>query len=377
MPNLTCTRVTTEAELREWLDFPATLYPTGKYVPATRQHIISLFRGKTPYNRDGSIVFVLMRDATGRVVARTTIHESAKFDAKLEQNIQLFGFTEFVNDYEVFKFLLDFVTQVARDNHKTLVFGPANLLPNQSGGVIHSGFDERSFVDGVYNHAYYPQFYQRYGFEETIRSNTYICCDLTNPHLNPDELFPFDDARLVSENLKLHTGSRRHFAQQLPLLHKILNDSFSTLGYFTNIALDELQYQVEGLDFLLEEKLLLYLTRDDVPVAFVLCIPDVTDFIMAIGGNLSLLNQIRLFFQKSRYKQEAVLIIKGTQPQAWGQGYMNLVSRELLRNMQTLGYHTLRTTWVEDSNPGSANQFIKMSGKPLQRVTFYRMAVHE
>jgi hypothetical protein len=265
--------------------------------------------------------------------------------------------------------------QTARDSGKDHVFGPANLLPNQSGGVIHSGYDERSFVDGVYNHAYYPQFYRRYGFEETIQSNTYICRDLTNPNLKPDELFPFDDARMAKENLALHTGSKRYFAKQLPLLHKILNDSFSTLGYYTNIALEELQYQVDGLNFLLEEKLLLYLTRDDVPVAFVLCIPDVTNFIIEIGGNLGLWNQIRLFFQKGRFKQEAILIIKGTQPEAWGQGYMNLLSRELLRNMQELSYHTLRTTWVEDTNPGSANQFIRMGGKPLQRVTFYKKAV--
>src|SRR5688572_107389 len=122
MSKLTCLLVITETELREWLDFPATLYPTGKYVPATRQHIIRLFRGKTPYNEDGTIRFVLVRDATGRVVARSSVHESAKFNQKLQQNIQLFGFTEFVNDYDVFATLLDYVTQTARDNGKTLIF---------------------------------------------------------------------------------------------------------------------------------------------------------------------------------------------------------------------------------------------------------------
>lgn len=367
--------VNTASALREWIDFPLRLYTNGRYVPALRQSIERLYKGNTPYNRDGAIHFVLARAASGAVVGRTTMHTSAKFDAKRGQPLQLFGFTEFVEEYAVFAALMDALEACAQANGRGSLFGPVNLLPNQAGGVIHSGYEQRSFVDGAYNHPYYAGFYARYGFAEAFPAHTYLCRDLLHPALDPDALFRFDDARLPAENLQVHTGSRRRLDEQLPLLQKILNESFSTLGYYTPIAMDELAYQVQGLNFLLEEGLLLYLTRDGEPLAFILCIPDISEYIVQIGGNLDWWRQWGLLLARGRYTDEAVLIIKGTHPDAFGQGYMTLLSRELLRNMRDLGYHTLRSTWVEETNGASASQFLKMGGEVLQRVSFYSRAL--
>jgi hypothetical protein len=50
---------------------------------------------------------------------------------------------------------------------------------------------------------------------------------------------------------------------------------------------------------------------------------------------------------------------------------MRLLSRELLRNLRTNGYETLRSTYVERGNPGSAAQYVAMGGRPLHGYTFY------
>ena len=85
----------------------------------------------------------------------------------------------------------------------------------------------------------------------------------------------------------------------------MLNASFAQLGYYTEIDQDELAYQVAGLDFLLDERIALYLFKAGEPIAFVLCIPDISDFVRKVHGNLNLPNQLRLLLTRGRYRSEA------------------------------------------------------------------------
>ena len=170
-------------------------------------------------------------------------------------------------------------------------------------------------------------------------------------------------------------GSRRRFHEQLPILRTMLNASFAQLGYYTEIAADELAAQTDGLAYLLDEALLLWLEKDGRPVAFVVTVPDISEFLMRVRGHLGWTNQLRLLATRARYRREAVLIIKGTVPDEQGRGYLTLLSRELHRNLRAGGYRTLRSTFVERDNPASAAQYRRMGGRPLHGYTFYEREV--
>ena len=163
-------------DLNRWLDFTDKLYTNGLFVPPVRQNILRLFQGKTPYQHtDMEVKFFIVEDAHQHVVARTTFHRSLKFNKKMFGDLQLFGFTEFIDDYNVFHFLFSQLKKMAQESNRTMLLGPANLLPNQFGGVVTSGFDQRGFVDNVYNHAYYPRFYKEFGFKNVFESQTFVC----------------------------------------------------------------------------------------------------------------------------------------------------------------------------------------------------------
>ncbi|MGV9309800.1 hypothetical protein ACWDLG_41095 [Nonomuraea sp. NPDC003727] len=299
----------------------------------------------------------------GEVVGRTTLHTDAALDAKLGTAAQLFGLTEFTQ--EAGEELLDGICAAGRAAGRQSVFGPVSLLPNQSGGVITSGFGERGFIDSAWNHPYYPGTYERTGFTRRFESDTWICPV-------PDEpVFAFDDSRIAAEGLRIHRGDRRRVGRQLPILREMLNASFAQLGYYTEISAEQLAEQTDGLAFLLDESLLLYLTKAGRPVAFVLCVPDISRFVAEVGGNLHLLNQLRLLAVRKRHRREAVLIIKGTVPGEQGHGYMRLLSRELHEGLRRGGYLALRSTYVERVNPASAAQYVAMGGRPLHGYTFY------
>ncbi|AQZ61675.1 unnamed protein product [[Actinomadura] parvosata subsp. kistnae] len=347
--------VESRRDLRDFLTFTDELYAgEERFVPPLRATV----RG---WHRRGVRLFLLRRG--GRVVARTTLHTDAALDARLGRETQLFGLTEFAE--EAAEELFDGICAAGAAAGRKAVFGPVSLLPNQAGGVITSGFGERGFIDSAWNRPYYPAAYEAYGFGRRFESDTWIC------PVPPEPVFAFDDARMEAEELRVHRGDRRRVREQLPILREMLNASFAQLGYYTEISAGQLAEQTDGLAYLLDEALLLYLTKAGRPVAFVLCLPDISRFIAKIRGNLHFFHQLRLLATRSRYRREAVLIVKGTVPGEQGHGYMRLLSRELHEGLRRGGYHTLRSTYVERDNPGSAAQYLAMGGRPLHGYTFY------
>ncbi|MFI9503260.1 hypothetical protein [Nocardia sp. NPDC052566] len=351
---MTLHRVRSAGELREFLALPGELHD-DRYVPTPHQTIRRWYR-------DG-IGLYLLRDEAGQVLARTTLHTDDAFDAKLGRRLQLFGLTEFRTGAG--DALFDAICAAGRAAGRTGAFGPVSLLPNQSGGVITSGHHERGFIDSAWNPPHYPAAYESYGFQRRFESDTWIC----PVDADPDVAFAVDDARL--DGLRLHRGDKRRLGTQLPILREMLNAAFDQLGYYTTISAEQLAAQTDGLAYLIDESLLLYLTKDERPIAFILCVPDISEFLTAIGGNLGPLNQLRLLTRRSRYRREAVLIIKGTVPGEQGSGHMRYLSRELLRNLRANGYERLRSTYVERANPGSAAHYRAMGGRPLHGYTFY------
>jgi GNAT superfamily N-acetyltransferase len=363
------------SELDAWIELTDRLYDgTPQFVPPLRQQLRDFHARKAPYLRHGDIEFLSVV-VDGDLRARTTAHTNAKLDAKLGSRHLLFGFTEFVDDDAVFASLVDALDARARRIGASALFGPVNLLPNQSGGVVTSGYEHRAFVDGAYNHPYYPAMYERHGFERTFEGATFIAPRLQSDSTPVERLFPFDDERIERERLEVRQANRRRMREELPFVRSMLNASFAQLGYYTAIDEDELAYQVDGLAHLLDERIALYLFKAGRPIAFILCIPDISEFVRAVGGNLSLPNQLRLLLTRRRFRRDAICVIKGTVPEEQGRGYMRLLSRELLRNLRAAGYDTLRGTFIETENEASSSQAEHMSGLPLHGVTFYRRDV--
>ncbi|HUN32153.1 MAG TPA: hypothetical protein VMU95_09025 [Trebonia sp.] len=363
------TPVRTRAELREFFAVTDTIYNGDpRHVPVLRQQVGAWQDGEVP-----GVTLHLLRDAAGAALGRTTLHTDVAFDTRLGHPAQLFGLTEFTGGPEVSAALFDAIGAAGRRAGKKTAFGPVSLLPNQSGGVITSGYQDRGFIDSAWNPDRYPAAYERYGFTRRFPADTWICPVPGDD--DPAVTFPFDDTRIQSEDLALHHGQRKQLDEQLPLLREMLNASFAQLGYYTQISAAQLARATDGLAYLLDESLLLYLTKAGRPIAFVLCLPDISEFVVRAKGQLNLVNQLRLLATRAQYRRDAVLIIKGTVPGEQGRGYMRLLSRELLRALRAGGYQNLRSTFVEHSNPGSAGQYKAMGGRPLHGYTFYEKAL--
>ena len=84
-----------------------------------------------------------------------------------------------------FAALAEHAEATARDRGARQLLGPVSLLPNQTGGVITSGWGERGFVDSPWNLAWHPDVWEAQGFTRCFTGATWICERLpdVDPHL--------------------------------------------------------------------------------------------------------------------------------------------------------------------------------------------------
>jgi GNAT superfamily N-acetyltransferase len=353
--------------LREFVDLPNRLWPQNLTVPLLESTIRSWYRGTSPHPEP--VRLVLVRDDAGRVVGRSTVHTDARLDDKFAMTSQLFGATDFASA-EAAAALFAHLDDTARGAGRQQLLGPVSLLPNQSAGVITSGFDERGFVDSAWNPEWVPGVYEAAGFTRTQQAQTWSIQVGAVPTTPPAP------AELAAAGVRLEYGDKSKMATLIPELLAVLNAAFEQLPYYTQITPAEMAAATDGLSFLLDENLLL-LARDSgsgEAVAFVLVLPDISPFVQKVRGRLTPLRQLELLLTRGRYRREAILIIQGTAPARQGRGILTLLSRQLQANLARGGYRRLRTTTVGLENMGSARQFSRFGGTPLHGSTLYRRA---
>ena len=367
--------VRTRSDLRDFVEQPGRSRSREERaldVPLLRSTLRSWWRGSSPHPEP--VELLLVRDPSGRAIARTTVHTDRRLDEKLGTRALLFGATDLGRDEQTgraaLRALLPELERRARKAGARELIGPVSLLPNQAGGVITSGFSERGFVDSAWNPSWAPAVYEEAGFARWNESDTWIV-DVEGA----GEVSPPGEAELAAAGVSLEHGVRRRMTQLVPELRELVNASFAQLPYYTPIAPDEMAAATEGLGQLLDERLLL-LARDDTgrAVAFVLVIPDITAELQRSGGGLGPVTLARLLAKRGR-ATEAVLVIQGAHPDAQGRGIVTLLSRQLQYELRTGGYRRLRSTYVGRDNPASARQFSRFGGRPLHGYAFYRRPV--
>lgn len=356
--------VTSTADLRAFVDLPLRLHPRDLVVPLLAETVEAWWRGRSPHPEP--VTLLLARDAAGAVVGRTTVHTDARLDERLGSRSLLFGATEFADEAAARALLAELERRGS--GHEQL-FGPVSLLPNQTGGVLTSGFAERGFVDSPWNPARVPATYEALGFERWGESDTWavdVAPSSADGAPAPEEW--------RSAGLVLERGAPSRVARLVPEVLEVLNRSFAALPYYTAITPREMAAATDGLGFLVDEDLLL-LARDATTgglVAFVLVVPDITAFVQRAGGRLGLIRRLQLLATRRRYRREAVLVVQGTDPSRQGQGVLTLLSRQLHASLARGGYTRLRSTMIGRDNPGSARQLERFGGRPLHGCTFYR-----
>lgn len=352
--------VADEAGLAEFLRLGRDTYD-GRAVPLLERTVRSWYRGTAPHPHP---ITLLLARRGAESVGRAIVHRDDRLDGRLATRALVFG-ALVARDRAVLDALMDDIERRAGEAGATELFGPAQLLPNQSGGVITAGFEERGFLDAAWNPEWVPGALEARGMQRWYEGDTWV--------VDVDDDDGPSVAELDAAGIAIDEVTRAGLQRGLRALLPLLNDSFALLPYFTPFTRGELRAQFAGL-WLLHEPGLFLIARDEQeqPLAFVFAVLDATPLLQASGGRFGPRERWQLLTRRKALRSDAVLVVQGARPDAQGKGIVKLLSRRLHANLADIGCRTLRSTPVGRQNPGSARQFSRFGGRPLHATAYYR-----
>jgi hypothetical protein len=188
-----------------------------------------------------------------------------------------------------------------RGRDMTRSMGPFSLSIWDEPGLLIEGHDHPPMVMMGHNKAEYEAWVEAAGYVKAKDLYTYDL-DVTSP-------FPPIAQRLVemgekNGRIRIRQVEKRRFEEEAALLLGILNDAWSDNWGYIPLTESEIAYAGKKLKPIVLEDMILVAEYDGEPVAFMMALPDINQFIRDLGGSLFPFGWAKLLWRLRRMRPE-------------------------------------------------------------------------
>ena len=165
--SITIVPVESRHQMNQFINLPLELYRDSPYyVPELAMDIrATLDPKKNPaFEFSEAQPYLALKD--GKVVGRVVALINQRVNEKWQQKIVRFSWIDFIEDYEVYKALLDTVVAWGKQRGMNCLQGPMGFTDFDREGALTTGYDRMATMATTYNYPYYIDFYERYGLEK-------------------------------------------------------------------------------------------------------------------------------------------------------------------------------------------------------------------
>ncbi|MEM1225252.1 MAG: N-acetyltransferase [Planctomycetota bacterium] len=351
---LTCRPVTNRRDQKAFLDLEKRLYRDEPlWVPPiwmTRRQLVG-FRPHPFYLDADGQTFLVRRD--DQVVGRVLAVVNHAHNRTHEETRGFFGFYECENDQEASNLLLQTACDWLKSKGMTDVRGPVHPSLNYEVGLLVDGFDTMPTFLMPFNHAYYADLIEAFGFEKVQDALTFEATIDLLDHLDPKLRFVIDES---TKRFKAVTRPirRNDFTNDVRRFLRIYNESLQQTWGYVPMSEAETIEQAKGLKHLLEVDMTSIAEIDGKPIGAAFGLLDYNGIIRQIGGHLFPFGFLRLMFGRKRITRLR-MVSANVLPeyQKWGLGLVTLY--RIVPKAIAFGITTAEFSWVLESNSLSRN----------------------
>ena len=299
MSALTLRPVEDPADRKAFVDLAYSLNKGDpNWVPPLKTEVHGLIDPRTNpwFEHAEARLFIAERD--GEVVGRMSGQVDQLVQEHMGQGTGQWGMLE-AADEEVAHALLHRVESWLRGRDMTRSLGPFSLSIWDEPGLLVEGHDHPPMVMMGHNNAAYQGWVESYGYKGVKDLRTY--------DLPTDQDFPPVVDRLVqagakNPKIRIRQVDRSRFDEEAALLLGILNDAWSDNWGFTPLTEAEIAYAGRKLKPIVLEDIILVAEYEGEPVAFVVSLPDVNEFIRDLDGTLFPFGWAKLLWRLRRMR---------------------------------------------------------------------------
>ncbi len=350
--------VTTKRELKRFIQFGIDLYKGNPYFcPPIFFDEMNTFDPKHNPALEvcDYVVYMAYRDEqiVGRIVGIVNHRANEAWGVKKCR----FGWFDFVDDYDVFKALLDAVAEWGRSKGMLCLNGPVGFTDFDHQGLLLEGFDYNAPMASLYTYPYYIAHYERYGLRKEA---DWIEYQITPPAEAPERMRRL--AKVVEQRCDLHVvkvkNSRELRKRYGYTYFDVLDAAYQKLYNYQPMTPRQKQYYsnmyfpILNFDFVT-----IVANKQDEIVAVGVGMPSLSEALRKCGGRLFPLGWYHLLKAlKSKHITDFDLLLIAVRPDYQDKGLTALIFNEMTPHFQKYGIQRVETTAIlEDNFKSQAN----------------------
>ena len=269
-----------------------------------------------------------------------------------------FGWFDFVDDYEVFKTLLDAVAQWGKSKGMLHLNGPVGFTDFDHQGLLLEGFEYNAPMASLYTYPYYIAHYERYGL---LKEADWIEYQLTPPAEAPERIKRVVD--IVQRRCGLHIvkvkNSRELRKRYGYSYFDVMDAAYQKLYNYQPMTRRQKEYYskmyfpILNFDFVT----MVANERDEI-VAVGLGMPSLSEALRKCGGHLFPFGWYHLLKAlKAKRMTDFDLLIIAVRPDYQDKGVTAMIFNEMTPHFKKYGIKRVETTAILETNHKSLANF--------------------
>lgn len=351
--------VTTKRELNRFVQFGIDLYKDNPYYcPPIVFDEVNTFnpKGNPALEVCDFVIYMAYRNGeiVGRIVGIVNHRANEAWGVKKCR----FGWFDFVDDYEVFKSLIDAVAEWGREKGMTCLNGPVGFTDFDHQGLLIEGFNYNAPMASLYTHPYYMAHYERYGLRKEA---DWIEYQITPPAEAPERMRRV--VQLVENRYGLHVvkvkNSRELRKRYGYSYFDVLDSAYQKLYNYQPMTQRQKQYYCKMYFPILNFDFVTMVAneRDEI-VAVGLGMPSLSQALRKCRGRMFPFGWYHLIKAlKAKKMTDFDLLLIAVRPDYQDKGVTALIFNEMTPHFQKYGIQRVETTAILETNHKSLANF--------------------
>ena len=358
--SITIKEVKTNRELRRFVQFGVDLYKGNDcYCPPIILDEINTFKkgGNPALEVCDFILYMAYRN--GEIVGRIAGIVNHRANEAWKVKKCRFGWFDFIDDYEVFKSLLDAVAEWGKSKGMDRLNGPVGFTDFDKQGLLIEGFDHSAPMPSLYTHPYYVAHYERYGLQKEA---DWIEFQVFPPKQAPERMRRV--AAYVKERCELQTvkvKSVKELKKRFGYTYfDVLDEAYQALYNYQPMTTKQKQYYCKMFFPLLNfDFVTLVVNAKDEIVAVGLGMPSLSEALRKCRGRLFPFGWYYILKAlKAKQMTDFDLLLIAVRPDYQDKGVNSLIVDEMTPYFSKYGIQRIETSAILETNLKSQNNFV-------------------
>jgi GNAT superfamily N-acetyltransferase len=288
----------------------------------------------------------------------------------------MFGFVECIDDYEVFSAMFEHAERWAGSRGMTAIYGPYNLDREDCRGILVEGRDRPPALYCGHQPAYYPQFFERYGFDKYGDDNVAyaIDIDLSNPRIQKLTRVA-ERVRGKHPEFRVRGANRADVDAEIDRIVYLQNRGLEHMPDYVPYSRADIESMLLPLIDMVDLDLVLFAEADGKPAGFFPGVPNFNEILIHLKGLRYPWDYLRAFLHRN--DKPKCISIKSivVPPEYWDTGLALLLFDEMVKRAAAKGYQWADLSLTGEFNEDTRPLALNAGAKVYKRYRFYRKGI--